>query len=185
MVKKEYGDKKLKIQIIIKISILLSLIFYLNSKNSNFFLKLFSMSNINKQFTKILILSGFIIYTLVVGKINELPSKYYYSILLFIYLYFLLYLLILFVNNFYNYNNIIVIKNINLSKFLIILTLLFSLIFSILEYTNNSKNKNILVDLVVEDNIPKLKKFNIFLDTCINFIYVFIILNIAINIIIS
>ena len=39
--------------------------------------------------------------------------------------------------------------------------------------------------LVVEDNIPKLKKFNIFLDTCINFIYVFIILNIAINIIIS
>ena len=187
MSKKEYGSNKLNQQIIIKIVILLVIfaIAYLNKKNSISFLELSENKNITIQITILLILSGYIIYTLVIGKNNEISSKYYYSLLLFYYLNFISYIFILFTNNFYNYNNIIVIKKINLSKFLIILTLLFSLIFSILELTNNSKNKSILVDLVVEDNIPKFKKFNIFLDTCINFIYVFVILNIAINIIIS
>ena len=88
MAQREYGSKRLKRQIILKMIILLLLIGYLNNKNSNLFLKLLSEDkNITTQITILLIFTIFIIYTLVVGKIDELPSKYYYSILIFIYMY--------------------------------------------------------------------------------------------------
>ena len=76
MAQREYGSKRLKRQIIIKIIILLLVIGYLNNKNSDLFLKLFSEDkNITTQITILLIFTIFIIYTLVVGKIDELPSS--------------------------------------------------------------------------------------------------------------
>lgn len=184
MAQREYGSKRLKRQIILKMIILLLLIGYLNNKNSNLFLKLLSEDkNITTQITILLIFTIFIIYTLVVGKIDELPSKYYYSILIFIYMYFILYLFILFLNNLYNYNDIFVFGDINLSKFLMIITVIASLVFSILERVKYSTEKNIIVDLVVKDNKIKSNKFNIFLDTCINFIIMFIILSTFLKII--
>ena len=98
-------------------------------------------------------------------------------------MYFILYLFILFLNNLYNYNNIFVFGNINLSKFLMIITVIASLVFSILERVKYSEEKNIIVDLVVKDNKNKSNKFNIFLDTCINFIIMFIILSTFLKII--
>ena len=180
MSQRDYGSKNLKWQILIKIIFIFILLLLLaRYLNNSILLKLFSDDVNIIQLIIIVVLTIFIICTLILGKIDGISSKVYYSILIFVYINFILYLFILFLNILYNYNNVSIrlFPNMNLSKFLIILTVIIALLFSILEGAKYSSTNNIIVDLVVKDNRNKSKKFNLFLDTCINFIIMFAILS--------
>ena len=179
MAQREYGSKNLKWQIPIKIFFILILLMKCYFNNNDLLLELFTDDkDMNKhiQIIILVILTALIILSVTFGKIIDITSKVYHSFLIFIYIFYILYIFIIFLNNFYDYNSVnIPLFNTNLSFILIILVLITSIVFLILEL---SSKKNNIVDLIIKDNKNKTKKFHIFLDTCINFIIMFVILSI-------
>ena len=180
MAQREYGSKNLKWQIPIKICFIIFILlvkYYFN--NNDLLLELFTHDkDMNKyiQIIILLILTVLIILSVTFGKMIDLTSKVYHSFLIFIYIFYILYIFIIFLNNFYDFNSVkIPLINTNLSLILIILVVITSIVFLILEL---SSKKNNIVDLIIKDNKNKTKKFHIFLDTCINFIIMFVILSI-------
>lgn len=177
MNKSEYGKTALKNQLFFKFLIILSMIFYLK-KNGN--KVLLSEINNNLQIVILFILGGFILYTLVAGKISELPDDTYYPILTFVYIYTILYIFVLFLNilNFIPQTS-------NVHSMLILLIFICSLGFSLFDVFDYKPKKNFLIDLVIKDpiydNKSKINKFNMFLDICLTFIYVFFIVNVVIS----
>lgn len=171
MATQEYGKKKLKMQVFLKLLLIVLLFMYLYNSNN----KLFLNTNVNLQIVILFILTVFISYTLFAGKIDELSSDIYYPILTFVYVFTVLYIFTLVLNNL---NMLVGYKN--TGNTVLGFIFIFSLLFSILDGVNYKKDKNILIDLVVKDNTyannSKLRKFNIFLDTCLTFIYIFFIL---------
>lgn len=179
MAQREYGSKNLKWQIPIKIFFILILLMKCYFNNNDLLLELFTDDkDMNKhiQIIILVILTALIILSVTFGKMIDITYKVYHSFLIFIYIFYILYIFIIFLNNFYDYNSVnIPLFNTNLSFILIILVLITSIVFLILEL---SSKKNNIVDLIIKDNKNKTKKFHIFLDTCINFIIMFVILSI-------
>lgn len=174
-----YRKKMLKTQIFIKLGLILLILVFLNiikrKNGQTIFLDLFisKSRNINSQITLVIILLSFIIYTLIAGKISDLENNVYFSLLLFIYLLFIFYILLIIINSYSNLNNISI-YNVKLSKILvflsviIILVLFFIQLYS-LKKESNDKN-NVLINLFIKDDSSEMIKFNLFLDTCLNFI---------------
>jgi hypothetical protein len=174
-----YRKKMLKTQIFIKLGLILLILVFLNiikrKNDQTIFLDLFisKSRNINSQITLVIILLSFIIYTLIAGKISDLENNVYFSLLLFIYLLFIFYILLIIINSYSNLNNILI-YNVKLSKILvflsviIILVLFFIQLYS-LKKESNDKN-NVLINLFIKDDSSEMIKFNLFLDTCLNFI---------------
>jgi len=181
MAQREYGSKNLKWQIPIKIFFILILLVkcYFNNNDLLLELELFTDDkdmNKNIQIIILVILTALIILSVTFGKMIDITYKVYHSFLILIYIFYILYIFITFLNNFYDYNSVnIPLFNTNLSSILIILVVITSIVFLILEL---SSKKNNIVDLIIKDNKNKTKKFHIFLDTCINFIIMFVILSI-------
>jgi len=179
MAQREYGSKNLKWQIPIKIFFILILLVKCYFNNNDLLLELFTHDKEMYKYIQIiilLILTALIILSVTFGKMIDITSKVYHSFLIFIYIFYILYIFIIFLNNFYDYNSVnIPLFNTNLSLILIILVVITSIVFLILEL---SSKKNNIVDLIIKDNKNKTKKFHIFLDTCINFIIMFVILSI-------
>ena len=174
-----YRKKMLKTQIFIKLGLILLILAFLHKSkiksNQTIFLDLFSTEtrNKNSQITLLTILLILIVYFVVAGKISELDNNVFFSMLLFIYLLFIFYILILIINSYANLNNIII-YNKNLSQILIFLSVIVILVFFYIElysFKKNSNDKNnVLINLFIKDDSSKMIKFNLFLDTCLNFI---------------
>lgn len=174
-----YRKKMLKTQIFIKLGLILLILVFLNiikrKNDQTIFLDLFisKSRNINSQITLVIILLSFIIYTLIAGKISDLENNVYFSLLLFIYLLFIFYILLIIINSYSNLNNILI-YNVKLSKILVFLSVIIILVLFFIELyslkkESNDKN-NVLINLFIKDDSSEMIKFNLFLDTCLNFI---------------